>query len=284
LYNLSPCALQLIKSYLVNRKQVVQVETKISRPEEIGDVAVPQGSGLGGLIFLIFQNDFPESTEDEDLGESILYADDDTDTVSDKNPEQLQAKIQAKADYSTKWYEDNGMVCSGGKTKLLVISKKELRMSKLSSVNKCVEISVCESRSERLLGLTVRNDLSWADHLYGNGLSGKEKTIGLLSQLSQRVGILKKLKPFTRPNQFSSISNGIFTSKMTYRIQVFGNVWGMRSLDDETGRYHSFTKENNHKLQVLQNQVMRLQTGLGWEAPTSQLVSEGKSDVCVQNS
>ena len=282
LYNLSPSALQLIKSYLTNRRQVVQVETKISEPEEIGDVAVPQGSVLGGLIFLIFQNDFPESAEDEDLGESILYADDDTDTVSDKEPEQLQAKIQAKADNSTKWYADNGMVCSGEKTKLLIISTKELRRSKLTSVNKSVNISVCgksisESKSERLLGLTIRNDLSWADHLYGNGLSGKDKTIGLLSQLSQRVGILKKLKHFTRPNQFSSISNGIFTSKMTYGIQVFGNVWGMWSMDDISRRFHSFTKEDNRKLQVLQNQVLRLQTGLGWETPTSQLVSEARA-------
>ena len=47
-------------------------------------------------------------------------------------------------------------------------------------------------------------------------------------------------------------------------------------MDDEKRRYHSFTKEDNRKLQVLQNQVLRLQTGLGWEAPTSQLVSKGK--------
>ena len=63
---------------------------------------------------------------------------------------------------------------------------------------------------------------------------------------------------------------------MTYGIQVYGNVWGMRSMDDEVRRYHSFTKEDSRKLQVLQNQALRLQTGLGWEAPTSQLVSEGK--------
>ena len=134
-----------------------------------------------------------------------------------------------------------------------------------------------KSRSERLLGLAVRNNLSWADHLCGNGLTGKEKSIGLLSQLSQRLGILKKLKPFTKPSQFSSILNGIFTSKMTYGIQVFGNVWGMRSLDDEMRRFHAFTKEDNHRLQVIQNQALRLQTGLGWEASTCQLVSEGRA-------
>jgi hypothetical protein len=71
---------------------------------------VPQGSILGGLLFLIFENDFPASSE---VGESVLYADDNSAIVSHKDPDILQTMIQQKADESTKWFRDNGMVCSG---------------------------------------------------------------------------------------------------------------------------------------------------------------------------
>ena len=50
LYGLSEKSVQLIQSYLSNKKQIVQVETKVSETKEIGDNAVPQGSILGGLL------------------------------------------------------------------------------------------------------------------------------------------------------------------------------------------------------------------------------------------
>ena len=57
---------------------------------------------------------------------------------------------------------------------------------------------------------------------------------------------------------------------------MFGNVWGLRNLDDETRRHSSFTKEDNRRLQVLQNQVLRMKTGLGRDTPTDTLTRESQ--------
>ena len=164
--------------------------------------------------------------------------------------------IQQKADDSTRWFRDNGMVCSGDKTKLLVMGTKEQRNMKLTSKGKTLEINVCgnivkETPSERLLGLTVQNDLSWTVYLHGNGLKGDKKTVGLLGQLSQRIGILKKLKCFMLQTQFKSVANGLFGSKLSFGIQVYGNVWGLPSMDDAVRRFHGFTNDDNRKLQFL---------------------------------
>ena len=43
-------------------------------------------------------------------------------------------------------------------------------------------------------------------------------------------------------------------------------------MDDEVRRFHGFTKEDNRKLQVLQNKVMRLKSGFDYQTPTETLV------------
>ena len=182
LYNFTPDTIRWFRSYLSDRTQVVTVESKLSDPKPVGEQGVPQGSLLGPILFLVFYNDFPDVREE---GDSVLYADDDTDTVSDKDPDILQAKIQREANLSTEWVKDNKLVCSGSKTKLLIVGTKELRKSKLTSKNKMIEIEVDghkvkESQSERLLGVLINNTMTWETHLHGNN-----EYKGLIPKLSQ---------------------------------------------------------------------------------------------------
>ena len=85
-------------------------------------------------------NDFPENS---DIGEDILYADDSTKIVIDEDPDILESKLQLQANSSTQWIRDNKMLCSGDKTKLLIVCTRETRESKLNSVNKHFKVEVC---------------------------------------------------------------------------------------------------------------------------------------------
>ena len=98
--------------------------------------------------------------------------------------------------------------------------------------------------------------------IWRNNFYGDDENEGLLSQLSSRVGILRKLRINLSNAKFRIIVNGIFSSKLIYGIIVWGGVWGLTGYDEESRNSISVTKEDMRKLQVLHNQVMRTITGL----------------------
>ena len=59
-----------------------------------------------------------------------------------------------------------------------------------------------ESSDEKLLGIMM----SWNTYLYENKLTGKDKVIGLIPKLSQRVGMQSKLNRYMTRDQFKLAS------------------------------------------------------------------------------
>ena len=73
-YGVSGVELRLLSNYLSDRVQYVEYLGAISQTRSIG-VGVPQGSILGLLLFLIYINDLPKSS---DMFNILMYADDTT--------------------------------------------------------------------------------------------------------------------------------------------------------------------------------------------------------------
>ena len=250
------------------------METIQSSLVDLGDHAAPQGSVLGGLLFIINENDLPICREE---GDSVLFVDDDTDVVSDADPEAMVAKIQQEANHSSDWLRDNRMCVAGSKSKLLVVATKGLRKNKLGRVLLITvdEKRVVETQSEKLLGVTMNNQMTWKEHLYGETwrVGNEKNNPGLIPQLSQRLGILRKISTISSKKTLRMLAQGLFYSKLNYCLPLFCNTWGLDKYKDGDTRSISFTKEDNRRLQVLQNQVDRQALQGRMNIPTKELLT-----------
>ena len=271
LYNFDQVSIAWLMSYLGGRTQQVQVESKTSSPLEVGDHAVPQGSILGGLLHVINSNDFPACHEH---GESVVYVDDDSDTVSAKEQEQVKDLIEYEAGNSAQWLKDNRLCVAGSKSKLLVIGTSKLRASKITGETKIVvdNQEIVDSSSEKLLGVIVNNELTWKNHLYGD-----EENEGLIHQLGKRIGLMKMMARYMDTDNLKFFASGMFYSKMNYCLPVFGNVFGTSQYKSHNLRYQSFTVKDNSRLQVLQNNLNRVLLNARYDTPTEDLLKQTNS-------
>ena len=203
-----------------------------------------------------------------------VYVDDDSDSVHHKDPIVLKELIEQEAGNSATWLKDNRLCVAGDKSKLLIIGTKQLKASKVINEVK-IRVDgkeIVESSSEKLLGVVINNELTWKNHLYGD-----DEHQGLIPQLSQRIGVLKKISKYMSKEKLKFFANGIFYSKLSYCLPVFGNVFGMDSYKVNNSRHTSFTMKDNNNLQVLQNTLNRLITGAEYNAPTADLLEETES-------
>ena len=89
--------------------------------------------------------------------------------------------------------------------------------------------------------------------------------------------MLKRLSTRMSKKRLKLFASGIFYSKMSYCLPVFGNVFGLERYKQENSRYTSFTIADNNKLQVLQNKLNRLLTGASFNTPTATLLEDTDS-------
>lgn len=149
--------IQLIKSYLTNRRFVVSHDRTLSSFREIV-AGVPQGSVLGLLLFLIYINDIP-NMEDNSLA---LFADDTAIIANSGSHNILKRKISnhfvALNNYFNKWK----IKINQQKTELLLVSSKNFNYKMDINSNGQLIKSV---NSVKYLGIIFDSKLNFNKHI-----------------------------------------------------------------------------------------------------------------------
>ena len=105
--------------------------------------------------------------------------------------------------------------------------------------------------SEKLLGCWINVDLKWTEHLRNN----KDN---LMKSLNTRFGAIKKIKNLATFKNRKMIAEGIFTSKLSYLIALWGGCGAVLK----------------KSLQIIQNKVARAVTRLNWSTPAGELLHQ----------
>ena len=193
-YGFDKNALELVNSYLSNRKQRVKINNKYSSWSEIL-FGVPQGSILGPLLFNIFICDMFYFLEDYDIAN---YTDNSTPYNADKNVESVVNNLEHLSSILFKWLNDNYMKVNTGKSHLLVSGNVR---SKAKIDNNYIE----SEKEQVLLGIKIDSNLTFENHINN-----------ICKKASQKLNALARVAPYMNTQKRRIIMKSFVTSQFGY--------------------------------------------------------------------
>ena len=177
-YGVTDSTLDLFRSYLSNREQVVEVNGVMSDWGTIQH-GVPQGSILGPLLFLLYINDISKSS---DILKFFLFADDTTVFYSaDPNDPNTEKILNAELEKVSGWLAANKLSLNVKKSNFLHFhnGKSEKNTIELKINDTPVE----QKDSTKYLGAFIDNKLNW-----------KIQIQHIKTKLSRGIGIISKIR------------------------------------------------------------------------------------------
>ena len=208
-YGFSTLSCSFFKSYLTGRYQKVKGHTSFSDELPI-TIGVPQGSILGPILFLIYNNDLPNVFIN---CKCHLYADDTTIYCRAKTKVDAEKCLQLNLNKVSNWLHDNQLVVNVSKSNIMLVGTKTSvgNSSITASINGA---NLAYVSNIRLLGINMDNVLNWKLHIDS-----------VCNTISSKVGLLHRLGRFLSRDQLIIIYTALIQSVIDYALTVWGSCY-----------------------------------------------------------
>ena len=207
-YGIRGKALDIIRSYLSNRKQRVKIDKVQSQYKNI-TIGVPQGTILGPLLFILYVNDLLMEMPKDSV---ISYADDTAVIISDENWDDAMNKMNLILDYIANWLIVNKLTLNVEKTVFITFG------SYCDSVPKNVTIKIHKKlirrvESYKYLGIHIDYNLKW-----------NRRVESIVNRTKYLVYVFYKLAKILSIKILLLIYYAYFNGIMNHSIQAWGSA------------------------------------------------------------
>lgn len=177
-----------VTSYLLNRKQYVEIEGSRSRFLDVFS-GVPQGSVLGPVLFNIYINDLVQAI---DTSVSVKLFADDCILFKVINSTADQQVLNRNIGNLETWCSEWNMVINLEKTAHLCITNK---INKFHFKYDIKRSQITQVEEYKYLGVTITSSLNWTTHIV-NTCSSARKKLGFLKHRLANAPSSLKLKAY----------------------------------------------------------------------------------------
>ena len=187
-YGLSQKAVNLLFSYLSDRKQQVKIRNATSKWADISK-GVPQGSILGPLIFNVFINDIFYFIQIDTL---YNYADDNILSFHSPYFDNLLHVLKNASKTLIDWFRFNCMQANPDKFQAIAMGKKTHDKKPMIKIDSATVF--CEDEV-KLLGIDIDFNLTFDSHILSLCKNAAQQ-LNILKRLSKNLCLLSKLTIF----------------------------------------------------------------------------------------
>ena len=214
-YGLRGIGKNLIKTYLVGRKQLTEIYykadnkiNKIQSKYKIVNYGVPQGTVVGPLSFILYVNDICQTSKTK----VVSYADDTTLLCWGDKTNTLKINMQHAINNLIDFFNSNNLTCNINKTKIMTffLGNKSLQENFQLQIEKS---DTEEVDDYKFLGIHVDSRLMWDKHIDT-----------LCSNVSKSIYLLRYFKPLLGEKYLKLIYYGVIYPHMLYGIEIWGGA------------------------------------------------------------